>query len=66
MRSAQGRARRVVNTHLLQLYRTIGHTIVERQATEERTGVADRISDDLRRRFPDLKGLGRSNIHSMR
>ncbi|MCY1659258.1 PDDEXK nuclease domain-containing protein [Dietzia sp. SL131] len=67
VRAAQTRALRVVSTGMVQLYWTIGNTILERQAEEGwGTKVVDRLSDDLRKQFPDLKGLGRANIHSMR
>jgi len=67
VRAAQTRARRVVNTELLTLYWTIGNAILERQATEGwGTRVIDRLADDLRAEFPDMRGLSRSNLKYMR
>ncbi|MCH8612016.1 PDDEXK nuclease domain-containing protein [Arsenicicoccus dermatophilus] len=67
IRAARTRAQRVVNTQLLELYWVIGHSILERQESEGwGSKVVDRFSDDLRAEFPDMKGLGRANVHSMR
>lgn len=67
VRTAQLRAHRVVNTELLTLYWTIGRTILDQQAAEGwGTGVINRLADDLRAEFPDMRGLGRSNVHYMR
>src|SRR4051794_4897510 len=67
VRTAQVRAHRVVNTELLTLYWTIGRTILDQQAAEGwGTGVINRLADDLRAEFPDMRGLGRSNVHYMR
>jgi predicted nuclease of restriction endonuclease-like (RecB) superfamily len=67
VRNAQLRAHRVVNTEMLSLYWTIGRTILDQQAAEGwGTGVINRLADDLRAEFPDMRGLGRSNIHYMR
>lgn len=67
VRGARVRAQRVVNTELLLLYWDIGQAILQRQSVQGWGGrVVDRLSDDLRREFPDMKGLGRANLHSMR
>ena len=67
VRSARLRAQRVVNTELLRLYWTIGATILDQQAAEGwGTKVIDRLADDLRREFPDMTGLSRSNLEYMR
>lgn len=67
VRAARARTQRVVNTALLELYWTIGDTILDRQAAQGWGGkVIDRLADDLRAEFPDMKGFGRANLHSMR
>lgn len=67
VRSSQARAHRVVNTELLRLYWTIGRTILTQQ---DQGGwgakVVDRLAQDLRREFPDMTGLSRSNPMYMR
>lgn len=65
--TAQVRARRVVNTTLIDLYWSIGQTILARQEQDGwGSGVVSRLADDLRREFPDMKGLSRSNLRYMR
>jgi len=67
IRSAQWTAARVVNTQLIELYWGIGKAILDRQKAEGwGTRVIDRLSDDLRAAYPDMRGLSRSNIHYMR
>lgn len=49
------------------MYWSIGKTILERQDVEGwGAKVIDRLSQDLRREFPEMKGLSRSNLHYMR
>lgn len=67
IRSAQIRAHRAVNTEMVQLYWSIGKTILERQAGEGwGTKVIERLSADLRSAFPDQTGWSRANLHYMR
>ncbi|MDQ2850847.1 MAG: PDDEXK nuclease domain-containing protein [Actinomycetota bacterium] len=67
VRAARLRAHRVVNTELLVLYWTIGRAILDQQAAEGwGTGVINRLADDLRSEFPEMRGIGRSNVHYMR
>ena len=67
IRSAQWTAARVVNTRLIELYWSIGKAILDRQSAEGwGTRVIDRLSDDLRAAYPDMRGLSRSNIKYMR
>ncbi len=67
IRSAQGRALRVVNREMLQLYWTIGRIILERQeASKWGEKVIERLSDDLRSAFPGVRGFARSNLEYMR
>ncbi len=67
VRAARSRAVRTVNTELIGLYWTLGRATLDRQ---EQQGwgakVIDRLSADLRAEFPDMTGLGRANLHSMR
>lgn len=65
--AARSSAIRTVNTQLIELYWSIGRTILERQETESwGSGVIGRLADDLRTDFPDMKGLSRSNLFYMR
>jgi len=67
VRAARLRAHRIVNTELLNLYFSIGQTILDRQAAEGwGTKVIDRLAEDLRAEFPDMRGLSRSNLKYMR
>jgi DUF1016 N-terminal domain len=65
--AARTRAALAVNSELIRLYWDIGHEILER---EQREGwgakVIDRLAADLRREFPEMTGLSRSNLHYMR
>ena len=67
IRSAQIQAHRAVNRGLIELYWTIGKTILERQA-EEGWGakVIETLAADLRSEFPQMTGLSRSNLSYMR
>ena len=67
VRTAQLTAQRRVNTQLVELYWSIGHVILERQADEGWGGaVVARLADDLRAEFPAMKGFSRSNLFHMR
>jgi len=67
VRAARIQALRTVNTQLIELYWSIGKTILERQEAEQwGTGVMGRLADDLRAEFPDMKGLSRRNLFYMR
>lgn len=65
--AARTRAVLAVNSELIRLYWEIGREILER---EQREGwgarVIDRLATDLRREFPEMTGLSRSNLHYMR
>ena len=64
---AQQRATRAVNRELVQLYWQIGRDILARQA-EQGWGakVIERLANDLRAAFPDMKGFSRANLMYMR
>ncbi|MFJ5699978.1 YhcG family protein [Arthrobacter sp. NPDC093139] len=67
VRVARIQALRTVNTQLIELYWSIGKTILERQQIEEwGSKVMSRLADDLRAEFPEMKGLSRSNLFYMR
>lgn len=67
IRSAQVRAALSVNRELVLLYWQIGRSILHRQG-EEGWGakVIDRLSVDLRREFPEMKGFSPRNLKYMR
>lgn len=67
VRAAQRRALRVVNTELIALYWRIGQAILDRQSVEGwGSRVIDRLADDLRAEFPQMRGFSRSNLKYMR
>lgn len=67
VREAQHRARRVVNTAMIELYWNIGHTILERQQDQPwGSRVLERVAWDLRTEFPHMKGFSRTNVYYMR
>lgn len=65
--TAQQRATLAVNRELVGLYWHIGRDILARQA-EQGWGakVIERLADDLRTAFPDMKGFSRANLMYMR
>ncbi|HEX8695176.1 MAG TPA: PDDEXK nuclease domain-containing protein [Longimicrobium sp.] len=67
IRAAQVRAALAVNRELVLLYWQIGREILVRQ---DHAGwgakVVDRLAADLRREFPDVRGLSRTNLLYMR
>ena len=67
VRSTRLRVARTVGSEVLALYWRIGQLILTRQEAEPwGTGVIRRLSTDLRRQFPDMKGLSPSNLQYMR
>lgn len=67
LRRTRLRVATAANTEMLMAYWRIGHTITIQQA-EHGWGakVIDRLAADLRREFPKVRGLSRSNLYSMR
>ena len=65
--TAQQRATLAVNRELVLLYWQIGRDILARQA-EQGWGakVIERLAEDLRTAFPDMKGFSRANLMYMR
>jgi predicted nuclease of restriction endonuclease-like (RecB) superfamily len=67
IRAAQVRAALSVNRELVGLYWHIGHEILARQQTAGwGAKVIDRLSADLRREFPEMKGFSPRNLKYMR
>jgi predicted nuclease of restriction endonuclease-like (RecB) superfamily len=67
IRDAQIRATLAVNRELLSLYWQIGREILGRQEVEGwGAKVIDRLAADLRREFPEMTGLSRTNLKYMR
>jgi predicted nuclease of restriction endonuclease-like (RecB) superfamily len=65
--AARTRAALAVNSELIKLYWEIGRDILNRERREGwGAKVIDRLAADLRRGFPEMKGLSRSNLHYMR
>ncbi|MCY0905750.1 DUF1016 N-terminal domain-containing protein [Arthrobacter sp. H14-L1] len=66
VRDARIKALRTVNTQLIELYWTIGQTVrAEQEKQGWRSQVIKRLLDDLRKEFPDMKGLSARNIQYM-
>lgn len=67
IQSTQSRASLAVNRELLQLYWQIGRDILARQAREGwGAKVIERLAQDLRAAFPEMKGFSRANLMAMR
>lgn len=65
--TAQQRATLAVNRELVLLYWQIGHDILARQAAQGwGTKVIERLSQDLRTAFPQMKGFSSRNLKYMR
>jgi predicted nuclease of restriction endonuclease-like (RecB) superfamily len=65
--TSQIRAALAVNNELILLYWQIGREILLRQSQQGwGAKVIDRLSQDLREEFPELKGLSRTNLMYMR
>jgi predicted nuclease of restriction endonuclease-like (RecB) superfamily len=64
---AQQRASLAVNRELVLLYWQIGHDILNRQAAQGwGAKVIERLAQDLRTAFPEMKGFSRANLLYMR
>ncbi|WP_397384235.1 YhcG family protein [Prosthecobacter sp.] len=65
--SARQRATLAVNQELILLYWNIGRDVLARQAAQGwGTKVIERLAQDLRTAFPDMKGFSRANLMYMR
>jgi hypothetical protein len=64
---ARQRAALAVNAELVQLYRRIGHDILQSQQTQGwGAKVIDRLALDLKDDFPNMRGWSSSNLKCMR
>ena len=67
VQEAQFRASFAVNSELVLMYWEIGQAIVEKQEQYEwGSQFLKRLSEDLQREFPDIKGFSRRNLYRMR
>lgn len=67
IRTAQVRAALAVNRELVLLYWQIGREILQRQQQEGwGSKVIEKLAQDLKREFPDIKGFSRTNLLYMR
>jgi predicted nuclease of restriction endonuclease-like (RecB) superfamily len=67
VQAARSSARRRVNTELVVLYYSIGRTLAARQVDGSwGSSVLNRVADDLRAAFPEMRGFSRSNLKYMR
>ncbi len=65
--TAQQRSTLAVNRELVQLYWQIGRDILDRQAQQGwGAKVIERLAEDLRTAFPEMKGFSRANLMYMR
>lgn len=65
--TARVRVAVAVNQQLVELYWSIGREILSRQASHGwGARVIDRLAEDLRRAYPDMKGFSRRNLNYMR
>jgi predicted nuclease of restriction endonuclease-like (RecB) superfamily len=67
VRTARVRASLQINSELIKLYWTIGKKILERQETAQwGDKLLERLANDLRHEFPDMKGFSKTNLKYMR
>jgi predicted nuclease of restriction endonuclease-like (RecB) superfamily len=67
IRQARTRAALAVNAEVVELYWRIGRAILDRQEHDGwGANTIGQLARDLSRDFPDMKGLSRSNLYSMR
>ncbi|MDI6756993.1 MAG: DUF1016 N-terminal domain-containing protein, partial [Endomicrobiia bacterium] len=65
--SARRNAYRSVNKQLVELYLRIGRGIYEKtEISEWGQGVVEKLSADLRKEFPDMKGFSVQNLWRMK
>ncbi|MDD1478728.1 MULTISPECIES: PDDEXK nuclease domain-containing protein [Micrococcaceae] len=66
VRATRTKALRTVNTQLIELYWSIGQAVrVQQEQQGWGSQVIRRLSEDLRKEFPDMKGLSARNIQYM-
>ena len=63
IKTAQVKAALAVNRELVELYWQIGRDILQKQKAEGwGSKVIERLSKDLRKEFPDIKGFSARNL----
>jgi predicted nuclease of restriction endonuclease-like (RecB) superfamily len=67
IRQSQGRAALSVNAGMIHLYWRLGREILAKQATQGwGKRVIDHLAEDLRKEFPDMKGISARSLRYMR
>ncbi len=67
IQSAQIKAALSANLEMIELYWSIGKSIIKKQETHEwGSSVVEQLSRDLKKEFPDVSGLSRTNLFAMR
>lgn len=67
IRKAQIKAGLAVNSTLLELYWQIGKEVVEKQKKASwGSGIIEKLANDLKHEFPDIKGFSRRNLYAIR
>ena len=67
IQAAQIKAALSINRELIELYWDIGKSIVERQRADGwGKSVVERLSQDIRKAFPGIKGFSSQNLWYMR
>ena len=67
IKTAQIKAALSASFEMIQLYWNIGQSIVEKQEIQKwGSSVVEKLSKDLRKEFPDVSGLSRTNLFAMR
>mgnify|MGYP000023415508 FL=1 len=65
--SARKKVYQTVNRQLVELYLTIGRNLYEKiEISKWGEGIVKRLSDDLQREFPDMKGFSSRNLWEMK
>lgn len=65
--SARQKVYRTVNKHLVELYLNIGKSIYEKiEISKWGEGIIERLSNDLQKQFPDMKGFSAQNLWRMK
>ena len=67
IKSTQIKAALSASSEIIQLYWNIGKSIIKKQEVQKwGSSVVDQLSRDLKREFPDVSGLSRTNLFAMR
>lgn len=66
IQSARSRAALAVNAELVTLYHQIGKDLLQQKQQAWGSKVVDRLAQDLKAAFPDMKGFSASNLKYMR